>query len=107
MNLRSMNLHFLQRDLSLKPLVCHAVKEAQSRVPGGTPEVWEQFSSRQWRARLRLTRLLAFYHEHPCTMPRTHLLAACAIVLGRFCGHSAAFDEIGEALMPVTALNQP
>jgi hypothetical protein len=34
-------------------------------------------------------------------MPRTQLLAACAITLGRFCGYSRAFDSIGEALMPV------
>lgn len=85
----------------------HPLREAQSRFPGGSPLEWERFAHRQRRARLRLTRLLAFYHDCSCCMSRTHLLAACAIVLGRFCGHSAAFDVIGEALMPVTAVGEP
>ncbi|HLK60398.1 MAG TPA: hypothetical protein VKU00_27805 [Chthonomonadaceae bacterium] len=62
----------------------------------------EAFARRQRNARRRITQLLVFYREHPCHMARTHLLAACAITLGRFCGYSEAFDRIGEALMPLT-----
>jgi hypothetical protein len=40
-------------------------------------------------------------------MARTHLLAACAITLGRFCGHSRTFDDIGEFLMPVDSKGLP
>ena len=48
----------------------------------------DAFARRQLRARRRLTQLLAFYRANPCRMARTQLLAACAITLGRFCGHS-------------------
>ncbi len=40
-------------------------------------------------------------------MTRLHMLAACAISLGRFCGVSEVFDEIGETLMPIDAENKP
>jgi hypothetical protein len=82
-------------------------QEAARYLRGGTTAERDAFARRQLRARHRLTRLLAFYRAHPCRMPRTHLLAACAITLGRFCGYSAAFDAIGEALMPVDREGRP
>src|SRR4051794_11300314 len=76
-------------------------REAARYLRGGTPAELDAFARRQLRARHRLTHLLAFYRAHPCRMPRTHLLAACAITLGRFCGYSRTFDAIGEALTPI------
>lgn len=67
----------------------------------------ENFTVRQFRARLRLAKLKTFYGENYCRMTRLHLLAAAAIALGRFCGVSEVFDEIGESLMPIDAENQP
>lgn len=74
---------------------------AKRCLPGAGEREWILFAHRQYRARHRLTQLLAFYRENPCHMARTHLLAACAITLGRFCGFSKSFDCIGEALMPI------
>jgi hypothetical protein len=34
-------------------------------------------------------------------MARIHLLTAAAVTLGRFCGFSPTFDDLGDALMPV------
>ena len=59
------------------------------------------FAARQRAARRRVTRLKRFYAAHDCRPARLHMLAACAIALGRFCGVSATFGAIGEALMPV------
>lgn len=67
----------------------------------------ENFTVRQFRARLRFAKLKKFYGENYCRMTRLHLLAAAAIALGRFCGVSEVFDEIGESLMPIDAENQP
>ncbi|MGI8639934.1 MAG: hypothetical protein ACR2MG_08255 [Pyrinomonadaceae bacterium] len=67
----------------------------------------KQFAARQHSARLRLAKLKEFYSRNFSRMTRLHLLAACAIALGRFCGVSKVFDEIGEALMPIDAENQP
>src|SRR5689334_4236277 len=78
------------------------LREAARYLPAETETEWEAFALRQQNARRRLTQIRAFYQLHPCHLARTHLLAACAITLGRFCGYSASFDRIGEALMPVT-----
>jgi hypothetical protein len=51
---------------------------------------------------------LKTFHAANFSRPtRLRLLAACAIAPGRFCGVSAAFDEIGEALMPVDDEGRP
>lgn len=81
--------------------------EAKHYLPKGSEFEWQEFSVRQKRARLRLAKLKTFYGENYCRMTRLHLLAASAIALGRFCGISKVFDEIGESLMPVDAQNEP
>jgi hypothetical protein len=88
------------------PLDCD-LREAARYLPEAPDEERLAFARRQLRARRRLTALLAFYRAHPCRMARTQLLAACAITLGRFCGHSQAFDAIGEALMPLDRAGLP
>lgn len=93
-------------DNGLEPLESER-REAARYLRGGTTAELDAFARRQLRARQRLTRLLEFYRAHPCRMPRTQLLAACAITLGRFCGYSRAFDAIGEALMPVDPEGRP
>jgi hypothetical protein len=65
------------------------------------------FAERQLRARLRLQRLIEFYRRAPCSMAHIHLLTAYAIALGRFCGVSAAFEAIGDEVMPVDATGAP
>jgi hypothetical protein len=40
-------------------------------------------------------------------MSRVHLLAACAVTLGRLCGYSPEFSEMGELFMPVTQQGAP
>jgi hypothetical protein len=81
--------------------------EAKRYLPEGSETEWQEFAERQRRARLRLARLKTFYSENYCRMTRLHLLAASAIALGRFCGVSKVFDEIGESLMPFDAENKP
>ena len=81
--------------------------EARRYLPNGNDEDLRLFAERQRRARLRLTRLRLFYGENHCRMTRLHLLAAAAIALGRFCGVSKVFDEIGESLMPIDAHDKP
>ena len=84
----------------LEPLDCD-LAEARRYIPeAGTVELMA-FARRQLRARLRLTRLMAFYRAYPCRMAHPHLLATGAVTIGRFCGRSAAFDALAEALMPV------
>src|SRR5262249_15149305 len=57
------------------------------------------FAERQLRARMRATQLLAFYRHYPCHLAELHLLATCAVALGRFRGLSPEFDEMGEEFM--------
>ena len=92
--------------VELEPLV-EDLREARRYLPLGDSAARDAFARRQLRARRRLTQLLAFYRANPCRMARTQLLAACAITLGRFCGHSRAFDAIGQALMPVDDEGRP
>lgn len=77
------------------------LKEARGYLPQASDEELCAFARRQLRARRRLFLLLDFYRQHPCRLTRLHLLAACAIALGRFAGFSKSFDELGDAFMPV------
>jgi hypothetical protein len=96
----------LSTDVDLEPLD-EDLREARRYLPLGDSAARYAFARRQLRARRRLTQLLAFYRANPCRMARTQLLAACAITLGRFCGHSRAFDAIGQALVPVDDEGRP
>ncbi len=83
------------------------LQEAKRYLPNANEAEQKAFAERQFRARRRLASLGKFYAENDCRVTRLHLLAASAIVLGRFCGVSKVFDEIGESLMPVDAENAP
>ena len=83
------------------------LREAKSYLPGASETELKSFAARQLRARQRLIELLRFYGENTCRMARLHLLASCAITLGRFAGFSATFDEMGEHFMPTNAENRP
>ena len=71
------------------------------------PEERHAFAARQLSARRRLYLLRSFYGTCRSRMARVHLMTSAAVVLGRFCGFSATFDSIGEALMPVTDAGAP
>ncbi|MDQ3798012.1 MAG: hypothetical protein M3384_01045, partial [Acidobacteriota bacterium] len=75
------------------------LQEAKRYLPNANEAEQKAFAERQFRARRRLASLGKFYAENDCRVTRLHLLAASAIVLGRFCGVSKVFDEIGESLM--------
>jgi hypothetical protein len=75
--------------------------EARRYLPRATDGSLEAFAARQHAARLRFATLLRFYRQHPSRMARIHLLTASAVTLGRFCGFSATFAAIGDALQPV------
>ncbi len=81
-------------------------QEAKRYLPNAKEADLQKFAERQMSARRRVSRLREFYGENFCRLTRLHLLAAYAIALGRFCGVSATFDEIGEFLMPVNIKNQ-
>ncbi|MEW6131327.1 MAG: hypothetical protein AB1757_30135 [Acidobacteriota bacterium] len=81
--------------------------EARHYLPKACESELEIFARRQLRARRRLTLMRAFYHHHPCRLARLHLLAGCAIALGRFAGFSASYDRLGEAFMPVDSDGNP
>jgi hypothetical protein len=86
-----------------EPAVCEADRQDTSRfLLGASDAANAEFALRQLRARRRTTDLLKFYHLFPCRISRLHLLAACAVSLGRLCGYSKEFDEMGEYFMPVT-----
>lgn len=88
-------------------LTAENLQEAKRYLPDANEAAQKSFAERQFRARRRLAKLKAFYGENNCRMTRLHLLAASAIALGRFCGVSKAFDEIGESLMPIDSENEP
>lgn len=96
-----MNLDFADK------LAENNVQEAKKYLPNADEPAQQNFIERQFRARLRFTKLKTFYGKNYCRMTRLHLLAASAIALGRFAGVSQTFDQIGELLMPVDAENQP
>jgi hypothetical protein len=83
------------------------LREAQKYLPEADDETRRLFAERQFHARRRARLLRDFYGENFCRLTRLHLLAANAIALGRFCGVSETFHEIGESLMPVDEKNQP
>ena len=82
-------------------------QEAKRYWRNANDEELAGFAARQLAARRRVTRLKRFYAAHDCRPARLHMLAACAIALGRFCGVSATFGAIGEALMPVDDAGAP
>ena len=84
-----------------------SLREAKRYLPQAGEKDLRQFAVRQFAARSRALRLKKFYAENDCRLTRLHLLAANAIALGRFCGVSETFSEIGESLMPVDAAGQP
>lgn len=88
-------------------LSAKSLQEAKRYLPNAADAELDGFAARQLRARRRVWQLKQFYGANFCRPTRLHLLAACAIALGRFCGVSKTFDAIGEALMPVDAEGQP
>lgn len=76
-------------------------REARRYLRGVTDADLQAFAERQIRSRRRLAMLLKFYSAHDCRMARLHLLAACAVALGRFAGLSKTFDEMGAYFMPL------
>ena len=91
----------MQKDLTKN------LTEAKRYLPKAEKNALEQFAVRQYRARLRFTKLKEFYGKNFCRMTRLHLLASCAVTLGRFAGFSKTFDEMGEHFLPVGRDNQP
>ena len=91
----------------MKAISAKNLQEAKRYLPNADEFAQKAFAKRQFRARLRFAKLKTFYGENYCRMTRLHLLAATAIALGRFCGVSEVFDEIGESLMPIDSRNQP
>src|SRR5215469_16104437 len=83
------------------------LKEARRYLPLATEDDLRAFAARQLNSRVRLTRLVTFYRRYKCRMARVHLLAACAVALGRLAGVSENFDKMGDAFMPVNAAGEP
>jgi len=75
------------------------LREARHYLPTGSEEKQTAFAKRQLRTRSRATLLLDFYRRYPCHLADLHLLATCAVALGRFRGFSPEFDEMGEEFM--------
>jgi hypothetical protein len=75
------------------------LREAQRYLPVGSGAEQTAFAGRQLRTRSRTSLLLDFYHRYPCHLADLHLLASCAVALGRFRGFSPEFDEMGEEFM--------
>ena len=92
---------------ALEHLGTDNLNEARSYLPLASESLQVAFARRQLRARRRATVLLDFYRRYPCHLANLHLLAACAVALGRFAGFSAEFDEIGEEAMPVSTDGEP
>ena len=93
-------------DLDVRPATSD-LREAQRYLPNGSAEEQAAFAERQLRARSRATLLLDFYRRYPCHLADLHLLASCAVALGRFRGFSSEFDEMGEEFMLVGADGRP
>jgi hypothetical protein len=81
--------------------------EARRYLPLAIDDELRAFAARQLNSRIRLTRLVSFYRRYRCRMARVHLLAACAVTLGRLAGVSENFDKMGDAFMPVNAAGEP
>lgn len=83
------------------------LREAERYLPNARKDALENFAKRQHRSRVRFTILKDFYTRNHCRMTRLHLLATCAVTLGRFAGFSKTFDEMGEHFLPLNLDNQP
>lgn len=83
------------------------LSEARLYLPHGSTEEQSAFAERQLRARCKATLLLNFYRRYPCHLAELHLLATCAVALGRFRGFSPEFDEMGEEFMLAGEDGQP
>lgn len=83
------------------------LREAKRYLPDADEIMQMDFAERQFRSRCRFAVLRAFYNENYCRMTQLHLLASCAVTLGRFAGFSKTFDEMGEHFMPLTREKQP
>ena len=83
------------------------LRDARRYLRGAGQTKIEAFASRQLRSRRRLSLMLKFYQTHHCRLARLHLLAACAVTIGRFAGYSPSFDDLGDAFMPVDLAGQP
>src|SRR5215203_5914871 len=83
------------------------LKEAKRYLPQADESAQTDFAERQFRARCRFAELKKFYAQNYCRMTRLHLLASCAVTLGRFAGFSKTFDRMGEFFMPLDRENRP
>ncbi|MDQ3180348.1 MAG: DUF4166 domain-containing protein [Acidobacteriota bacterium] len=83
------------------------LREARKYLPNADEATQLRFAERQFRARCRFADLKSFYSRNYCRMTRLHLLASCAVTLGRFAGYSETFDQMGEHFMPLNRENQP
>ena len=83
------------------------LREAKRYLPKADEALQVSFAERQWRSRCRFAELKEFYQRNYCRMTRLHLLASCAVTLGRFAGFSKTFDQMGEHFMPLNRENQP
>ncbi len=83
------------------------LREARRYLPKGSTHEQAAFAERQLRARSRATLLLDFYRRYPCHLADLHLLASCAVALGRFRGFSPEFDEMGEEFMLMSDDGRP
>lgn len=77
------------------------LREARRYLARGSDEDLSAFAQRQIRARQRVYQLLEFYGRCPCHLSRVHLLTSSSVAIARFCGVSASFNALGDAIMPV------
>jgi len=89
------------------PLAEADLRDTRRFLLGASDQAKIDFAQRQLDARRRTTQLLRFYRLFPCRMSRVHLLASCAVTLGRLCGYSPEFGEMGKLFMPVTQQGAP
>src|SRR5688572_28370445 len=90
-----------------QPVSARDLEEARRHLPAASEDAWRAFAGRQLRSRRRLARMRDFYARHPCRLARLHLLAGCAMALGRFAGYSQSYEPMGEAFMPVEDDGRP
>lgn len=98
----------LQTCACLEPELCETDIDDSCRFLLGSSDGFKaEFARQQLRARRRTTQLIQLYELYPCRMARLHILTSCAVTLGRLCGYSKEFDEMGELFMPVTPEGAP
>ena len=83
------------------------LREAENYLPDSDRSTQMDFAERQFRSRQRFAELKEFYAQNYCRMTRLHLLASCAVTLGRFAGFSKTFDQMGEHFMPLKRDGKP